>query len=424
MHVAISTHHRRIFAFTFVLAGCILVALLGPTRHFSALAADPQVTLSVTPSTTNSSGTVQVTAVVDNIAGDLPLDDLSASLTLPPDTTLVGGTNPFLDDEVGVGEIATSIWDVEITAPGDKSFSVAASGSIDGDPFSGADEATLTVDSTAPAVSVVSLPTFTDVSSPTFNWSAIDTQSPVAGYDVDAAIDQGGWVSQLTNSSQTSLTLTAGEGQLVRIRVRATDDLGNTSPWIEASTTIDAIPPVVSFGPPDNSVRGTVKVQVFLTNAGSPVTGRFTFADTDGGRTGVVANGQYVSYKNTTSKQIQAFLRATATDALGRSATGTQAYPVQTRLAPNGMRVLSLSRVGKYVKITGATQKTYNGKVTFSATRVGSKGTKKASKRVRVKKGRFAIKLRVADGRYKFTVSAGSTSVYAASSISKKLTVR
>lgn len=399
----------------------IVLALALP----SIAAANPGVSIEVSPPLVGGNGSTQVDATIDNTSGDFAVVDMSAELELPPDTSLVGGdANPFFEALLGIGNSATPTWTVLNSGPEDKTFTVTVNGTVDGQPFTDSASTTLEVDTTTPVVTVATTPTYSATTSPTFNWTATDSESPVAGYDVDAAIDQGGWVSQLSNSSQTSLTLTGGEGQLVRIRVRATDDVGNTSAWTEVSTTIDAIPPVVSFGAPDNSVRGTVTVQVFLTNAGSPVTGRFTFADTDGGRTGVVANGQYVSYKNTTSKQIQAFLRATATDALGRSATGTQAYPVQTRLAPNGMRVLSLSRVGRYVKITGATQKTYNGKVTFSAKRIGSKGTKKASKSVRVKKGRFSIKVRVANGRYKFTVSAGSTSVYAGSSISKNLTVK
>jgi hypothetical protein len=384
----------------------------------------PEVTLTTTPSLTGLAENFTVSATVQNPSDDLALESTDVDLSLPAGTTLESGADPQALGTIAPSSSAVATWTVQSTTAGAKTFTAIATGTSNDEDFSGEGEATINVDSTPPTVTVAPPATYSAIGSPTFNWTASDSQSPVAGYDVDAAIDQGGWVSQLTNSSQTSLTLTGGEGQLVRIRVRATDDLGNTSAWTEVSTTIDAIPPVVTFGTPDTSVRGSIRVPVFLTNSGSPVTGRFTFADTAGGRTGVVANGQYVTYKNITSKQIIANLRATATDALGRSASFSQDYPVQTRLAPNGMRVLSLSRVGRYVKITGKTQKTYNGKVTFSAKRIGKKGTKKASKRVTVKKGRFTIKLRVANGRYKFVVTAGATKTYAEASISKILTVK
>ncbi|MBI2690687.1 MAG: hypothetical protein HYX29_01890 [Solirubrobacterales bacterium] len=398
------------------------IAASGPITALSTPI--PEVTLATAPTTTGLVQDFTVTATVQNPSDDLPLDAAEVQLNDPVGTQIQSGDNPQPLGTIAPSGTAVATWTVQATSAGAKSFTATATGTSNDEDFSGEGEATINVDSTPPSVTVAPPPTYTSITSPTFNWTATDSESPVAGYDVDAAIDQGSWVAQLTNSSQTILTLTGAEGQLIRVRVRATDDLGNTSAWTEVSTTIDAIPPVVTFGTPDTSVRGTIRVPVFLTNAGSPVTGRFTFADTAGGRTGVVANGQYVTYKNITSKQIIANLRATATDALGRSASFSQDYSVQTRLAPNGMRVLSLSRVGSYVKITGSTQKTYNGKVTFSSKRIGKKGTKKASKRVTVKKGRFSIKIRVAKGRYNFTVSASATSKYAEASISKKLTVK
>lgn len=398
------------------------IAASGPITALSTPI--PDVTLTTTPSLTGLAQIFTVTATVQNPSDDLALESTSVDLSLPAGTTLITGADPQPLGTIAPSSSAVATWTVQADTAGAKTFTAIATGTSNAEDFSGQDDATIDVDITPPAVTIAPPAAYSAITSPTFNWTATDSESPVAGYDVDAAIDQGGWAPQLTNSSQTSLTLTAGEGQLVRIRVRATDDLGNTSAWIEASTTIDAIPPVVTFGTPDTSVRGTIRVPVFLINAGSPVTGRFTFADTAGGRTGVVANGQYVTYKNITSKQIIANLRATATDALGRSASFAQDYSVQTRLAPNGMRVLSLSRKGRYVKITGKTQKAYNGKVTFSAKRIGKKGTRRASKTVKVKRGRFAIKIRVSKGRYKFVVSARATSKYAEASISKKLTVK
>lgn len=397
------------------------IAASGPISALSTPI--PQVTLTTTPTVAGLNKDLTVTATVQNPSDDLALESTSVDLNLPAGTTPVSADPPPLGT-IAPSSSAVASWTVRVDTAGAKTFTATATGTSNEEEFSGDGELTVEVDLTPPSLTVAPPAAYSATPSPTFNWNATDSETPIDGYDVDAAIDQGGWVPQLVSSPQTSLTLTAGEGQLVRIRVRATDDAGNTSAWSEVSTIIDAIPPVVTFGTPNTSVRGSISVPVFLTNVGSPVTGRFTFADTAGGRTGIVANGQSVTYKNITSKTIIASLRATATDALGRSATYSQNYPVQTRLAPNGMRVLSLSRTGKYVKITGKTQKSYNGKVTFSAKRVGKKGTRKASKSVKVKKGRFSIKIRVAKGRYNFVVSAGATSKYAETSISKKLTVK
>jgi hypothetical protein len=313
---------------------------------------------------------------------------------------------------------------VQTSTSGDKTLTATATGTSNDETFSGEDDVTISVDTTPPAVTIAPPPPYSSTASPTFSWGATDFQSPIANFDVDAAIDQGGWVSQLIGSTQTSITLSAADGQLLRLRVRATDTAGNTSAWTEVSTSIDTLPPVVTFGAPDFSTRGTVRVPVHFENPGSPVTGRFTFSDNAGGRTGVVASDQYVSYKNIIAKNITATLRVSATDALGRATTVVQDYTVPPRLAHNSLRVKKIARVGSFVKVSGTTSKGYTGKVTLSAARIGSKGTKRASKRVSVKNSRFNVSVRVADGKYKFTLAASATSKFFETSFSKKLTVR
>ena len=180
-----------------------------------------------------------------------------------------------------------------------RSFTATATGTTYGESFSGNGAETINVDTTPPTVTITPPPTYSPTLSPTFTWSATDSESTVASYDVEAAVDQGGWVSQLIDTTNTSISLTAAEGQLIRLRVRATDSLDNTSDWSEVSTTLDSLPPVVSFGTVDSSVRGTIRVPVIISNAGSPTTANFTFSDTVGGRTGSVANGTVLQYKNT-----------------------------------------------------------------------------------------------------------------------------
>ncbi|MGK2877967.1 MAG: S8 family serine peptidase, partial [Solirubrobacterales bacterium] len=385
----------------------------------------PEVTVTTLPTTTGLTQDFTVTATVENPSADLALDSPSVELTLPAGTTtLISGDNPQAIPTLAPSGTGVATWTVQATTAGTKTLTAAATGTAYGESFSGTGSAQINVDSTPPTATIAAPPTYGPTLSPTFTWSATDSQSTVASYDVEAAVDQGGWVSQLIDTTDTSISLTATEGQLVRLRVRATDSLDNTSDWSEVSTTLDSLPPVVLFGAVDASVRGTLQVPVIIFNAGSPTTSNFTFSDTVGGRTGSVTNGAVLQYKNTTSRTVLANLRVTATDALGRAVTTTAVYPVPPRVAPSNMRLIRLSRVGRFVKLTGSTAKGYNGKITFAATRIGKKGTRRARRTVPVKNGRFSIRLRVAAGRYKFSVSATSTSRYSGAALSKKLTVK
>jgi hypothetical protein len=74
--------------------------------------------------------------------------------------------------------------------------------------------------------------------------------------------------------------------------------------------------------------------------------------------------------------------------------------------------------------IRGSVSKRYPGKVTVSATRSGSKGTRKASKKVTAKHGKFKVALKLNGGRYIFRASTPKTSKFAATDIAVKLAIK
>ena len=59
------------------------------------------------------------------------------------------------------------------------------------------------------------------------------------------------FVPFLPGTTLTSTSVTAGEGDRVRLRIRATDGFGHVSDPTEVSTTIDAVPPVATIGAAD-----------------------------------------------------------------------------------------------------------------------------------------------------------------------------
>jgi hypothetical protein len=99
-----------------------------------------------------------------------------------------------------------------------------------------------TIDSQPPIVTVNPLPTYTASSSFAVSWSAFDTLSGVANYTVRMQVNGGSWIEVLTNSTQTSYTVTGAQnGQVYGFEVAATDRVGNTDPWPGSPQTVTTI---------------------------------------------------------------------------------------------------------------------------------------------------------------------------------------
>lgn len=416
-------HRRRILALDRVMALLVATVIVMQVSGSVASAAVPQVTLDLSPMKTNIGGIVQVTATIDNVSGDFALEDLSSQLALPPGTSQESGPS-VIPTVVAVGESVSVNWTVKNNTAGGKVLSVDATGTIDGASFTGSGTSTLEIDAAVPTITVSKPPAYSKTSTPVFQWIGSDPQSAVT-YDVESSIDNSAFTPVLTATPQTSGSFPpAAEGQNIRIRVRSTDSVGNVAPWSEVSTTIDVVPPVASLGKPDKSKRGTVRVPVYFSNVGSPVTATFSFANNVGGRLGAATNGQVVTYVNSGSKLAFATLRLIAKDALGREASATETYPVETARTSSGLKFSSVKKSGSGIAVAGKLSKSYRGKVTVTATRIGSKGTKKVTRRATAKKGIFKIRLGVRAGTYKVVASTAKTSRFSATSTSKKLTFK
>lgn len=384
----------------------------------------PEVTLSVAPTITSGSGSVQVTASVENTSSDLTLKDFSVDLNLPGGVSLFSGNDPSLPYDVGAGQTTTVGWIVTNNTPGMKTFSATASGTAYGETFTGSDSTTLDVDSDPPSLTFSSMPTWSTTVQPFFQWAGNDSQSAVDFYDVEKSVDGGAFTPLLTASEQTSISVPGAEGQNIRLRIRATDLFGNATGWTEVGTTIDAVGPVASLGLIDASKKGIRNVPLIFSNAGSPVTAKFTFADKVGGRTGTATNGQVVTYTNNSSSLVFASISLVVTDALGRQATAQETLQIEPRLGPSGLKFKSAKRSGKSLVIKGTTSKSFSGKVTVVATRIGKKGTKRVSRSTTVKKGAYKVTLKLKAGRYKFVASTPKTSKFSATTITNKLKIK
>lgn len=109
-------------------------------------------------------------------------------------------------------------------------------------------QATTTVDTLPPTVTIEPLPNYTAGNTIQLRWSGTDSASGVAGYDLQARATGQSWYNILTNSAQTSFTFNGGDNEQLEFRVRAIDNANHASVWDApnsvTSTTIDALAPV------------------------------------------------------------------------------------------------------------------------------------------------------------------------------------
>jgi len=107
-------------------------------------------------------------------------------------------------------------------------------------------------DTLPPVVTVDPLPAFSGRSF-TVSWSGDDQGSAgISHYDVQYRVDGGAWVDWQFGVTFTSAEFSSGEdGHLYEFRARAVDNAGNVEPFgaVEASTTVDAQPPVSTVEP-------------------------------------------------------------------------------------------------------------------------------------------------------------------------------
>lgn len=150
------------------------------------------------------------------------------------------------------------------------------------EPFPDDPEASTTVDTTPPEVSITPLPPF--LATPDFivSWSGSDAISGIKSYNVQFRYGDQPWQDWLMGITQTSAPASGEDGIPIYFHVQAKDNAGNLSAWdspgTDTGTTVDMTPPAVTIRLPN------------------PITTDPTFTVSWSGNDGV--NGSGVRYYN------------------------------------------------------------------------------------------------------------------------------
>lgn len=380
----------------------------------------PTVALSSSPAAVGLSQEATVTATVTNPSSDLPLSSPSVQLTLPPDVDVVSGTNPQPVSPSGTTVVS---WTIAGSVEGTAAISATATGSTYGETFSGSGSTTVDIDSSPPTISINPLPLYSETSNPTASWSATDSVSGVENYDVDQQVDLGPWIPVISAGNQTSVALSGSEGQTITIRVRARDAAGNVSDWSQTQTTIDAIPPEITFGAPTSPSFGTLSVPTSVTNVGAPiVAATYTFNTSEGGSFGALQPAAI--FRNLGTKTIRATLTVRATDAAGRNVLKAQDYDVPPRWIPAQLSISKPSKKRGRLTVSGKVAKGYAKQVTVSVKRRHRKGAKTITRKVTPKGGRYSVTLKLGKGSYSVKAATSTNGQYLATTESRTATVR
>ena len=108
------------------------------------------------------------------------------------------------------------------------SASASTSATRYGSTFHSSATAAFSVDARPPAVTVAAATAPPGAHTVEFAWGATD-DSPVTRFDIESSINGGPFSPWLTATPETSGQLAAVPGNRYRVRVRATDEFGNTS---------------------------------------------------------------------------------------------------------------------------------------------------------------------------------------------------
>lgn len=407
---------------------------LASQRPITALATPiPNVSIESDVAAVKVGDTAQITVTATNPSDDLSLSDAQVTLApLPAGVSIVGAPTQSLGTLSG-GSPQTRVFTVQGSADGFLQLTARVSGTAYGEDFEGASATNFTVDTGPPIVDLTPLPQWSTVSTPTATWSASDTLTAVASYDAEQKVAGESWQPLLTEEQITSVDLlSAEEGQLVSVRVRARDTLGNTSDWSTASTTIDAISPDVAIGEAISTGAAQIRVPVSSTNLGAPIVStlyRFDSYPYDTGQRTSLSDS--ASYTNYLSNSVRATLYVWATDALGRVSAAQKTFVVEGNpgktLRPVPIRIRSAKVKKRRLTLIGTVPSSYWEDLRVTVTRRGRTGTKKVTRRVEIDRGRWRATIRLKKGAYTVTISGPKESggnLYAAGKTTRKIRVR
>jgi serine protease AprX len=214
---------------------------LAATRSLTPLTT-PQPAINLT--TADRIGTnqdVAVTATVSNPSPDLVAPDTRVTLVFPDGVELVAGSATQMLGTLATNGSATATWTVRGTTDGLQHLTATATTAVYGTTLTGTKSTTLTVDGTAPQVTLAVPGGTTRSPAIPVTWSATDLAG-VASYDVDVSLDGGPWSPWLAATTNTSATYAGTPGSTYRFRVRARDAFGNTSAYVTSAATTIALP--------------------------------------------------------------------------------------------------------------------------------------------------------------------------------------
>ena len=119
--------------------------------------------------------------------------------------------------------------------------------------------------------------------------AATDASTPIAGYELQTAVDAGGWTPTVaTSAAVRSATVTQTIGHAYRFRVKARDSAGNWSAWVESPTFTSSL---VSDRSTAISYSGTWKKALY-----APATnGSTTYATGAGARARLTFSGRAIA---------------------------------------------------------------------------------------------------------------------------------
>jgi hypothetical protein len=233
------------------------------TRELTALTTpQPTTELTVTQDGTRRSGEqVRVDAAVVNPSPDLRVANAAVTLTLPAGVELVFGpqTQPLgtLATKGAAGDRTSASWTVRGTTDGLKQLIATTTATGYGATFRSSATGSFSVDSMPPRVVVSAAAEPDSDGTVAVAWNATD-DSPVARFDVETSLNGGPFSPWLNATQETGARLAVAPGGRYRIRVRATDALGNTSEFVTSDEIAIPDDDVAHGGsrPPDPPDRG------------------------------------------------------------------------------------------------------------------------------------------------------------------------
>jgi hypothetical protein len=248
----------------------------------------------------------------------------------------------------------TFTWTVRGDTDGVKSITAQAQASRYGETFASTATDAFTVDATGPAPTIAAPKGTTAARSLDVAWGATDAHSTVAHFDVESSVDGAPWVRWLTSTPVTGAAYRGDVGHRYRFRVRATDNLGNASGWLESTETTIADPPTAPSPPSTTSTSTKVTPKLALAGVKRTRTAVTVQGSVDAAATGNVTVSYSTKIGRTTYRsrlvakldhgQFKATLRLAAKARRARRGTVEVRYDGDSAFKPRTVRRAVVTR--------------------------------------------------------------------------------